>query len=580
MRTKRTDSPLAVLFVVLTCTAAAGQTPLGSAFTHQGYLSLGGSPVTGLCDFQFSLWNDPVATAPANQVAGPYLVANADVADGVFSVQIDFGSSPFHGQARWLAVAVRYPAGSGSFTTLGPRQLLTAAPYALYALSGTSLWESAGSDIFYNAGKVGIGTSIPDFTLSVAGDAIIGQDLNALRTQLVIGDQNTYDKSLIVAYERNTNRGDIHVAGDPWGSALTIADQGKIGINTIAPDYPLSVRGDAIIGQDVPAGVTQLIVGQKNTADKSLIVAYDRANNRGDIRIAGEPLGAALTIADGGNVGIGTGDPQGNRLKVAGDLNVTGDAVVVDDLTVGTTSDYSTSAGRLIVATAAPNWHRPLMRLQTASYGDIDIIHDGAMAIRNNHVGNVRTEILTVRNDGDSKNLIVYGNGDVDVRGVLTHASDARLKTEVVTIPDALEKVLALRGVSFKWKDRPDQPQQIGLTAQEVEPVVPEVVFATTDARGTKSVAYANLVALLIEAVKDQQRQIEQLQEAAAARADQRAQMADLGRAVTDLKVRLDAMAEWNSQLQRRLDRLDSRAAVAAHATPAGESAAGSSWAP
>jgi hypothetical protein len=77
-------------------------------------------------------------------------------------------------------------------------------------------------------------------------------------------------------------------------------------------------------------------------------------------------------------------------------------------------------------------------------------------------------------------------------------SSDARLKSEVETITDALAIVCALRGVRFTM----DGTRQIGVIAQEVAPVLPEVV--RTDAQtGQLSVAYSNITGLLIEAVKD-----------------------------------------------------------------------------
>jgi len=98
-------------------------------------------------------------------------------------------------------------------------------------------------------------------------------------------------------------------------------------------------------------------------------------------------------------------------------------------------------------------------------------------------------------------------SGNVTVAGTITSNSDARLKTNVETITGALDKVLALRGVMY---DRISTgAHEMGTIAQEVEQVVPELVF--TDADGIKSVAYANTVALLIEAIKEQQKQIDEL---------------------------------------------------------------------
>ena len=95
--------------------------------------------------------------------------------------------------------------------------------------------------------------------------------------------------------------------------------------------------------------------------------------------------------------------------------------------------------------------------------------------------------------------------------GTLTTAtSDVRLKTDIATLDNALNKVLQLRGVSFKWKDNPDMGSRIGFIAQEMEPVLPELVF-TNEADGYKGVNYAEVTAVLVEAVKEQQKMIEEL---------------------------------------------------------------------
>lgn len=100
--------------------------------------------------------------------------------------------------------------------------------------------------------------------------------------------------------------------------------------------------------------------------------------------------------------------------------------------------------------------------------------------------------------------------------------SDARLKTNVQPITSALTKVLALQGVTFEWthwdQKRTFPGTQIGFIAQEVEKVVPEVVIDNTidDNSGNrmevKGVKYENLVALLVEAIKEQNTRIEHLE--------------------------------------------------------------------
>ena len=108
-------------------------------------------------------------------------------------------------------------------------------------------------------------------------------------------------------------------------------------------------------------------------------------------------------------------------------------------------------------------------------------------------------------------------NGKVKSNGI-NETSDLRYKKNIFTIDNALSRVLSLRGVNYEWRVSEfkeknfDSSPQIGLIAQEVEKIIPQVV--TTDAAGFKSVEYSKLVALLIEAVKEQQAKIESLQSA------------------------------------------------------------------
>lgn len=102
--------------------------------------------------------------------------------------------------------------------------------------------------------------------------------------------------------------------------------------------------------------------------------------------------------------------------------------------------------------------------------------------------------------------------GSLTVQGTTTatafmYSSDRRLKSNIETISDPIELVKKLRGVTFDWNT--DGTHTHGLIAQEVELVLPELVG--TDSDGYKSVAYGNLIPILIEAIKQQQAEIELL---------------------------------------------------------------------
>jgi hypothetical protein len=120
---------------------------------------------------------------------------------------------------------------------------------------------------------------------------------------------------------------------------------------------------------------------------------------------------------------------------------------------------------------------------------------------------------LAITHDGDvgigtdrpDEKLTV--NGNVRADQFLT-ASSERWKTNIQTIEGALEKVESLRGVSYNW--RADGKHDIGLIAEEVGEVIPEVVVYEENGRDATAVDYAGLVPVLIQAVKEQQELLEE----------------------------------------------------------------------
>ena len=124
-----------------------------------------------------------------------------------------------------------------------------------------------------------------------------------------------------------------------------------------------------------------------------------------------------------------------------------------------------------------------------------------------------------------------------NINGALTATtvnapSDQRLKKSITPIPNALAKVMSLRGVNFEWKDTSMNGKQIGFIAQEVEKVVPEVVNYSKES-DTYTMQYAPVTALLVEAMKEQQKTIEQLK---AENEVLKKQMEEIKKLVMDMK--------------------------------------------
>jgi hypothetical protein len=161
-----------LLLAGLVAAEAPAASPVGTAFTYQGRLRSGDGPYSGTCDLRFDLWD---AGSGGTQLS-TQTVSGVELSDGYFTVQLDFGSGRFSGDARWLAVSVRCPAGAGEYASLPPRQPLTPAPYALWAggapwagLSGVPAGFADGidNDTTYSAGT-GLALSGTAFNIAAA----------------------------------------------------------------------------------------------------------------------------------------------------------------------------------------------------------------------------------------------------------------------------------------------------------------------------------------------------------------------------------------------------------------------------
>ena len=132
MKPKLAQGMLALVLLCLCGTSAQGQS---TSFTYQGRLDESGAQANGSYDFQFALFN---SVSNGNLIAAPFSQSPVTVSNGVFTVGLDFGNV-FNGSALWLEIGVRTNGSPESYTTLTPRQPLTAAPYAVFAETASNL---------------------------------------------------------------------------------------------------------------------------------------------------------------------------------------------------------------------------------------------------------------------------------------------------------------------------------------------------------------------------------------------------------------------------------------------------------
>ena len=337
-------------------------------------------------------------------------------------------------------------------------------------------------------GNVGIGTSNPTSSLEVVGDGYFNGNLSVNGAQAWFYNMPNLSAPGDIACLSGNGR--LYRSSSPYLSIYG----GKIGIGITNPTTTLSVNGTGYYSSDLDVSGNLDVDGAQ-----VWLTDLPSLSQAGNILVASangrlyQSTTPYIYVNSSGHLGIGTTTP-GSLLEVNGaadfdsTLNVDGNATVNGNLEVWGSqawfygSPYVSSGGDIAVLSG----NGRLIRC-SAPY----------ITVLNSHVGIGTTNpayLLQVGNSGD---------GTSARANAWNTFSDLRLKTNLVKISDALEKVKQLNGYYFNWKNGRDKSAHVGVIAQEVEKVLPQDV--SEDESGYKSVDYGHLTPLLIEALKEQQ---------------------------------------------------------------------------
>lgn len=376
------------------------------------------------------------------------------------------------------------------------------------------LWIKNGNDLYHTTGgNVGIGTISPSAKLHIVG----GTGLN---------DSGIIATGKIAVYGAGSQYGVL-------GRDGSIA--GVLGMSDAISPYASGVYGYkwGVAGGSGFAGYFLGMNGAQGLYASSICLgtttdcktAWSQVSGASDwSAITNKPAGFADNTDNDTTYSAGSGiSISNNTITNTGDLSDTNElqtlqSVINRGATANTTSNpmylsyqsnnsaYNDNALRISYENSNSGSTKSALRIDNYSQGYTffagDTVNDSTPFVINN-IGRVG-----IGTTSPAEKLHINGNVQADA---FLYASDKNLKTDIQPLfsKDALEKILNLQGVSFKWKK--DGTSSIGVIAQDLEKVVPELV-STDPNTELKSVQYANLAALLIEAVKEQQQQIKRLE--------------------------------------------------------------------
>ena len=312
-------------------------------------------------------------------------------------------------------------------------------------------WLSNGSDIYNsNTGNVGIGANPPQSKLDVAGDVrLIGNAIIVDGNQTLTLKTNELGGYAQVDIGGSGHSSDSIYIGDYSATSNEVIMNGKVGVGTIDLTDKLNVKGDVRIHR-----------------------TSSTSNNKSVLTIEGS---------------------QSSGFEFA--------RIDFQNLDRDSNTDY---VGARIIASNGLGSEDGDLRFYTTTSGDVGDFNNQVMRINKGRSIGIRT---SSNNIFDALQVGISGDGTRAIANEWATWSDKRLKKDFLRIDEPLQKLAQLNGYYYFWKgEGKSEERQVGVIAQEVEAVLPELVNTNED--DVKSVDYAKLVALLIEVNKEQQTQL------------------------------------------------------------------------
>ncbi|HSH05056.1 MAG TPA: tail fiber domain-containing protein [Anaerolineae bacterium] len=464
--------------------------PINTSFTYQGYLDDNSAPADGIYDFEFRLFDNNTGGV---QVGPTLVITDVAVANGIFTLPLDFGPGIFLGDARWLETRVARD-GEG-LIPLSPMQELTAVPYATYAdfADFAAYGEDADADpgnefntnFTLNGNNLELtdngGTQSVDLSPLLSNNdywnVASGSDTtaNIYRPGSIVVSSFITNSAQYRLTVQNYSAGESAVRGlnQSGSSPTTIYAEGHLGVLDPSSTYdnlPVDIFNIGVYGLAPDNGASAAAVYGWNYDDNS--------NNYGGVFVAngiGQTNYAVYAKAKHGSV---------NNYAAFFD----GTVVISDTQRLGIHTDSPETDIHLVQSNAiAAGADGFTLQLNTAQW---KIYHSGSH--------------LSFAENGIRRAYIEAGTG------AWTQISDMNMKKNIEPYNNEaiLPRVMALNPAAYHYNDQEDSAaKSIGFLAQEVETVFPELVRINED--GGKALAYDDFAVLSIAAIQEQQTQIE-----------------------------------------------------------------------